>query len=307
MKKRATKELILGRGNTEFTYAYVDASNYKTEKTIVMAGWAGDLEDWRQYTTADPDNAGQFFFPAQVGLKPLQGEFFGSGGEHRHSRRGYSRLHGCELYGDDHPYHQLWYVEETAAKPNVEYSAQDLLDRFRQAAETGWDEEAEGKAARLPRECPQTRARIARRTIRELAREHVEEHGLDPADLARLVRQWAYEETARHDIDGLAFFDYIVEPTVVDYNLADFMRQNMAEAVGRRMKLFDGAVIQHPHFGKLVIRVTHRDNVIGHPELWQALGQDGKAACPDAYTEQGLHKTLKWYWRYKPYYSFVNE
>lgn len=208
--KRATKELILSRGNTKLTYAYVDASNYKTQSAVIMAGYAGDIEDWRQYLTADPDNPNQFFFPAQVGLKPLQGEFFGSGGD---------------LYDDDHPYHQLWEVEETNAKPTVEFSAQELMDRFRLAAETGWDEQAEGKAVGLPRESPQTRAKIARRTIRELAREHVEEHGLNPEELARLVREWAYEEIARHDLDGIAFFDYIIEPTVVDYNLADFMRR----------------------------------------------------------------------------------
>lgn len=203
--KRATKELILSRGNTKLTYAYVDASNYKTQSAVIMSGYAGDIEDWRQYLTADPDNPNQFFFPAQVGLKPLQGEFFGSGGD---------------LYDDDHPYHQLWGVEETNAKPTVEFSAQELMDRFRLAAETGWDEEAEGRAVGLPSESPQTRAKLARRTIKQLADDYMAEHdGADPAELGRHIRQWAYEELARRDLDGIAFFDFIVEPACEAYGL----------------------------------------------------------------------------------------
>jgi len=71
-----------------------------------------------------------------------------------------------------------------------------------------------------------------------------------------------------------------------------------------RRKLCNNDRICHPVLGKLIIRVTHRDNHIP-PDLWEAIDINGKLACPCAFNERGLHFTLKRFSRHMGVYSFV--
>ena len=75
----------------------------------------------------------------------------------------------------------------------------------------------------------------------------------------------------------------------------------------KRRKLFDGAIIIHSDFGYLKIMVSHRENVLHTPDLWEAfitkdshngLRKANTLAVPSAYTEIKLHKFLKYYGKY---------
>ena len=74
----------------------------------------------------------------------------------------------------------------------------------------------------------------------------------------------------------------------------------------KRKKLFDGAVLLHPRFGEITVKLTVRNNVIGNPELWEALqcraGVPDKLVCPSAFSERELHFSLRWFAsRWQPY------
>lgn len=62
-----------------------------------------------------------------------------------------------------------------------------------------------------------------------------------------------------------------------------------------RQKLNNGCVVNHPYFGRLTIKVDFRDNVIGHPELWNAYDERGKQAVPSCYSEIEMNRILKRY------------
>jgi hypothetical protein len=157
------------------------------------------------YVNAGDDD---FFFPAQVGLEPLQTSFNEEG----------------SMYEDDHPYHELWSVKKVAEPATIDISAPELLDRFQKAARDGWDEAAESRAAGLPEHNPQARAGLVRRRVKEFADEYMEEHdGADPNELALHIREFAEEELAANDLEGIAFFDYVIEPAVEAYGLQEFM------------------------------------------------------------------------------------
>lgn len=75
----------------------------------------------------------------------------------------------------------------------------------------------------------------------------------------------------------------------------------------RRRKLFNGAVINHPYLGRLVIRVEDLDRVPPAAH-WQAFKEDtGKPATPLYHSERSLHWGLKWFAHsYKPPYEIAN-
>ena len=70
--------------------------------------------------------------------------------------------------------------------------------------------------------------------------------------------------------------------------------------MARRTKLFDGAIVEHGTFGRLTITAVTRKGVIP-PELWEAIGEDGKRRAPSYNSERGLHFSLRWYCKWRPY------
>ncbi|MCG8606146.1 hypothetical protein MJD09_14315 [bacterium] len=100
--------------NTEITYLYRDADNYKANGAVVVVGEI-QYEDIRAYL-----QDGMHFIPSQVGLDALNG---------------YDAIH-------DHPYHELTEddFELSEAKPTSELTAQQVIANFKQAHKEGWDD-----------------------------------------------------------------------------------------------------------------------------------------------------------------------
>lgn len=82
--------------NTRIEYMYRDGSNYKTHGHVVLPGRL--TPEQRETLTERVDGE---FIPQQVGLAPL----FGDWSSH---------------YEDDHPWHELTWVEETVAPVNTD-------------------------------------------------------------------------------------------------------------------------------------------------------------------------------------------
>jgi hypothetical protein len=104
------------RMNTELHYTYVDASGYKQDKTVIIAGEVTPAQ-------VEPYLAeGLYFIPSQVGLEDLQEGFLAYG----------------PLGEDDHVWHT---IEEgditlTAQEPTMTITAGELLQAFAQGT---WD------------------------------------------------------------------------------------------------------------------------------------------------------------------------
>ena len=98
--------------NTQLEYLYRDAGNYKWYNDVVIAGVLslGDVEAYLYEH--------QFFIPSEVCLPDLQPN---------------------ELTEDDHVWHEIVCLKETAANPTVEINAQELIDRFKAASKTEWN------------------------------------------------------------------------------------------------------------------------------------------------------------------------
>lgn len=71
----------------------------------------------------------------------------------------------------------------------------------------------------------------------------------------------------------------------------------VVEMAERRKKLFHGALVDHPYFGRLWVSQDMRPS----NEHWNAWNASGKRAVPTAFNEKGLHLTLRSYSRYRPY------
>ena len=100
--------------NTEISYLYRDADNYKSSNTIVIEGELR-FSDIQPYL-----HEGTYFIPSQVDLDGLNGNNIDS----------------------DHPYHELAEddFELTEANPTISLTAKQLITQFKQAHERGWDD-----------------------------------------------------------------------------------------------------------------------------------------------------------------------
>ena len=100
--------------NTEISYLYRDANNYKNSNTVVVKGEV-QFSDIQPYL-----KNGDSFIPGQVDLEDLNGYDV----------------------KEDHPYHELRQddLELTEAKPTTSLTAAQLITKFKQAYEEGWNE-----------------------------------------------------------------------------------------------------------------------------------------------------------------------
>ena len=94
--------------NTQISYMYRDASNYKQATTVIFPG---TLEDKQSLLNLED------FVPSAVGLEDLQHRF-GPWTE------------------DDHPYHEITEITETDLPPTENMSAEDFSKMCREA---DWD------------------------------------------------------------------------------------------------------------------------------------------------------------------------
>jgi len=99
--------------NTHLEYLYRDAGNYKRFNDVVVAGVVkkGDIERYLYEH--------QFFIPSEVGLPDLQPEV---------------------LTLDDHIWHEIVGLEETADEPTVEMGAVQLIKGFKKAYAADWNQ-----------------------------------------------------------------------------------------------------------------------------------------------------------------------
>jgi len=111
--------------NTCIDYQYIDGSNCKQSKAIIVAGHL-TFEELKPYL-----DEGEYFIPGQVGMEDLQ------------------HLFGGQLTKNDHPWHKLQEgdLEPTSDLPTVAYSAKELLERFKTVT---WDDVSANKALGIP-------------------------------------------------------------------------------------------------------------------------------------------------------------
>ncbi|MPY72483.1 MAG: hypothetical protein GEU92_20800 [Alphaproteobacteria bacterium] len=96
--------------NTEFSYIYRDASNYKFYKSVIISGKL-KLCDIQEYLFDE-----EFFVPELVGLESLVPDVKNE---------------------DDHILHGIFSLCETK-KPAGVLRAETLVHRFKERGETGW-------------------------------------------------------------------------------------------------------------------------------------------------------------------------
>lgn len=101
--------------NTEVSYLYRDAHNYKNQTSVVVEGEV-QFSDIVPYLSED-----KYFIPVQVGLEGLNG-------------------YDAET---DHPWHEIDPddFELTRAKPTIDLTAAELVANFKKAHQDGWDED----------------------------------------------------------------------------------------------------------------------------------------------------------------------
>jgi len=96
---------------------YRDASNYKTWKTVVIAG---KLTDAQIEPCLSNECEGIEFIPSQVGLEDIQSDL-----------KNYPSA-------DDHVWHTFCHAKPTTAKPTIKLTARQLLKNF-QSRKDNWD------------------------------------------------------------------------------------------------------------------------------------------------------------------------
>lgn len=99
--------------NTRISYLYRDACNYKVFNDAVIAGRLS-LDQLTPYLK---DRT--FFIPSEVGLPDLQPN---------------------EFSPDDHIWHEIESIEETSDVPTVDITATNMLENFKQACKSDWNE-----------------------------------------------------------------------------------------------------------------------------------------------------------------------
>lgn len=100
--------------NTRIEYMYRDARNYKFWQEVTVEGELSE-EDISEFC-----DAGQFFDPVVVGLPPV---------EIPHDYK-------AEI---DHPWHELQTVSHAESPVTEKVTANELLNRFEEAASTNWN------------------------------------------------------------------------------------------------------------------------------------------------------------------------
>jgi len=98
---------------TVIEYQYRDACNYKKFNAVILKGKI-------TYNEVEPFlHEGEFFIPSVVGLEDLQDEPFTV---------------------DDHIWHEIEEISETNLASNTEMTAENLLQRFKDAKQNDWYE-----------------------------------------------------------------------------------------------------------------------------------------------------------------------
>ena len=100
--------------NTRFSYLYRDASNYKQANAVVVRG-AFQKSD--EYVVVASLNDEEYFIPRQIGLP-----------EERFDK----------LSEDDHCWFEYTEMCLTDAKPTIDLSIAQLVERFRAVGSGGW-------------------------------------------------------------------------------------------------------------------------------------------------------------------------
>ena len=98
--------------NTQITYQYRDAANYKEFDTVIIHGQLSlsDIEEYLYET--------EFFIPSEIGLKDLQPE---------------------SLCNDDHIWHEILEISHTNKQPTVNITAQKIISNFKKASLEEWN------------------------------------------------------------------------------------------------------------------------------------------------------------------------
>ncbi len=99
--------------NTRFGYMYRDACNYKTFNEIVVAGVLAekDIEPYLRDKT--------YFIPSEIKLIDLQEEVFTV---------------------NDHIWHEIEFLSSTTDDPTTDITAEELINNFRVAHQSDWNE-----------------------------------------------------------------------------------------------------------------------------------------------------------------------
>ena len=104
----------MSESNTMFSYLYRDASNYKRANAVIVRGaFQGSDEEAIEASLND----GEYFIPRQLGLPE---ERFDKLGE------------------DDHCWFEYVELCLTDAKPTIDLSIVQLVERFRVVGSSGW-------------------------------------------------------------------------------------------------------------------------------------------------------------------------
>ena len=98
--------------NTQITYQYRDAANYKEFDTVIIHGQLS-LSDIEEYLYDK-----EFFIPSEIGLKDLQPE---------------------RLNQDDHIWHEMLDVSHTNEEATVNITAGKVKSNFRRASLEEWN------------------------------------------------------------------------------------------------------------------------------------------------------------------------
>jgi hypothetical protein len=98
--------------NTQITYQYRDAANYKVFDTVIISGLLF-LNDIEKYLYEK-----EFFIPSEIGLKDLQPE---------------------SLSNDDHIWHEILEISHTNKQPTVNITAQKIISNFKKASLEEWN------------------------------------------------------------------------------------------------------------------------------------------------------------------------
>jgi len=108
--------------NTSLYYQYRDASNYKQDTIVILAGTLTQFQIQEIMKIRDD---GEFFIPSQVGLEDLQ---------HR-------MIDGGDNMEVDHVWHELTddAFTNTDKEPTTTITAEQLYQSFNVVRESGWD------------------------------------------------------------------------------------------------------------------------------------------------------------------------
>lgn len=101
-----------GGANTEVSYMYRDADNYKVSRRVVLGGTITVAKAMEIVRALDE---GQYFVPSEIGLEDIQGGF----------------LAGADWNEQvDHPFHELTGIALTDDEPFGDMTAAKFHERF---------------------------------------------------------------------------------------------------------------------------------------------------------------------------------